>query len=145
MGYYENLALKIVPPGNYPLIGRLRELIAYHIQNEVNKAVTRQREEQFPELQQVRKELEQQKECLNQEDKDMKRKHQEKQKELERSEEALRQREKLLLQKEQKLEALIQSFHSYMSWMEGDGEVDDNGKRFNALREAYRIYQGSRK
>lgn len=130
---YEAIALKIVPPSHRRSVGELRDMIAQALADEVNKALAKQREKEFPELAQVRVDLEW--------------KHKEVEKarvEADKHDRDMKARESSLRASEERLAALLMAFERYLAWLDGDGAVDENGKRFTALREAYRQFKGGK-
>lgn len=149
---YQSLALKIVPPGDRPLVGDLRNCIATTLEREVNAALTRQREAGFPELASVRK-------AMEDEADGMKKKLKAKQDELEAEKQRLVQWESRIKKQESELAAhqksseawhqawakaitgVREAVAAYDAWLNGDGQVDENGKRFAALRDACKAFQ----
>lgn len=132
--HYDAIALKIVPTGSKPTVGQIRKGIAEWLAWEVGQATTKQREQHFPELAEVRKEL------------DVKKKDLDKQlAALQERERALQAREQKQTQNEAKLATLVKAFEGWLGWMDGDGEVDENAQRFHAVREAYRAYKGGKR
>lgn len=139
---FDAVALKMFPVGCHtPTLTWLRTNVAKVLEQQVTSALIKQREEAFPDLQKFRIELEQQKQKNLQEDEDMKKKHRAKQEELARLEERLKNLETSLAARQLRLDRLVYAFERYLEWLDGEGEVDENGKRFNALREAYRVYK----
>lgn len=127
---YQALALKIIPPSSHRPVSQLRALIASTLESEVTAALARQREEEFPDLVVTRKELEAWRQQLA-----------DKEAEIGRRMHLLSEQERTTQQVEQSLQGLVAAFEDYESWLEGEGEIDDNGRRFAALREAYRTYR----
>lgn len=140
--YYADLALKIVPPSHHRPVGQLRTMIAEVLEREVNTALAKQREQEFPDLVVSRKELANQRQELLDHQETMKRKHKEKEAELQVWENNLNQREAQIQEASQRLEKLTLAIDAYAAWLDGDGEVDENARRFTALWEAYQNYKG---
>ena len=141
---YQALALKIVPPSSHRSVTQLRSMIADTLEKEVSSALTKQKEQEFPDLAVTRKELEEQKWKLNDEAEKMKRKHKEIKDELDNRESQLMARERKLQNQEVNLQNLLKAFESYEKWLQGDGEIDDNGRRFAALQRTYNEYKNQK-
>ena len=142
---YDDIALKIVPVGERPTVGELREDIAKALRQTTETALAKQREQQFPELGELRQGIVKERERAEQELADMKKKQKVKQEELNQQEQELRQRIKAMENKEKSLDQYTKALESYMAWLDGAGEVDESGKRFDALRAAYHNYKGAKK
>lgn len=128
MDYYEAIALKIVPTGSHPSsVVSLRKQIAAALAAEAKRVADQQRDEKFPELAVLRKELDQRATALSE------------------RESAIMVRDQRTTQQEKQVAALIDAFTRWLSWMEGDGDVSENATRFNAVRDAYRNYKGGKK
>lgn len=127
---YESVALGIVPKSSDRSRSQLRTLIARALEAEVTAALTEQREKAFPELraeQDKVKEVERQQAKMSSW--------------IDECQKGLQEREAKLQQVEAGMATLLKAFDSYAAWLEGDGEVDDNGKRFDALRAALKDYR----
>lgn len=134
MNKYEKLALKIVPTGHDRSRGGLRKDIANALAAEVEAALTEQRDKHFPDLGVMvdaikRREVELSKNEKAAADK------------LAQAEKALQLREETTKTREDNLAAFQQAFNAYAAWLDGDGEVDDNGRRFAELRAACKKLQ----
>lgn len=119
----------------------MRENVAKLLEKEVTAALIRQREEAFPDLEQSRVQLEQLKRRCQQDEEATKKDYRAKYAELDDWRKRLTDCQAELQAKEAKLNTLLAAFDAYLSWLDGAGEVDENTKRFNALREAYRAYK----
>ena len=142
---YDAIALKIVPPSCHRSVLDMRRDIAAALKTHVEAALHAQQEKAFPELAVLRKELEAHRRNLDQEAEAVKKRHREKQEELDRLERILRDRQKLLDEAWQRLAVVQAAFWNYAAWIEGDGEVDENGRRFNALRDALKAFRETKK
>ena len=153
---YKAIAMEIVPVGSQPTLGQLRQEIAETLEREILKAEARQRESRFPELNEIRETMNDERTKASQEAEDVKKKLKARQAELDTAEKLLRvrdnaavaeikKREGDVATKEKSLASLMKAFDDYLAWVEGDGEVDDNGRLFNKLREEYRSYKGTKK
>lgn len=130
---YESIALKIVPLSSHRSVVEMRRDIAKVLETEIATALRVQQERDYPDLARSREENEV------------------KRKELEREVAALRERERALQareetvrQREARLTVLVQAFEGWVGWMEGQGEVSENGQRFDAVRKAWVIYKGGK-
>lgn len=142
---YEAIALKLVPPGARRTVATLRRNIAEEIEKQVNDALAHQLEKGFPELADIRAKMEQDAEDMKKKLKVRESVLEGKESTLEEMEATLRQREAGLLKQELAMANLIKAIEHYSSWLEGEGEVDESGKRFNALREACKQFKGGKK
>ena len=152
---YDALALKIVPPNSNMGVVWIRKQIARHMAAEVEDALRRQREEKFPELAAAREELEGlRKRVMKENEADvsraadqidaMKKKHKKYVEEIEAMKVRLSEWENNLVGREAKIAKLEPALESYFSWLDGNGGVDENGSRFEAMRLAYLSYKGKR-
>ena len=121
-------------------MGELRNLIATTLQREVELALTLQRESQFPELADVRKQLEDYRESAEEGVLRVKKKLKERQEELDQIEIGLKVRENAVLKKEKQLIEVVQAVKDYDAWVNGVGGVDDNGKVFQKLWDACKSF-----
>lgn len=127
---YDALALKLVPIGGHPSVVTLRKDIANMLRYAVQTATQAQREKAFPELAAARAELEAKQKQLA-----------DKQKELERSQYDFVLKQEKLAAQQVELTNLLQAFEAWNAWLEGQGGVEENGRRFEALLAAYKAYK----
>lgn len=141
---HTDIAYKIMPTSHRPNVSDIRRSIVQWLDWAVKEALTEEREGKNPELAVIRKELERKRDSLDTEDGEMKKKHKAREEELNLAERDLRGRQAKLDQAEKQLATLVKAFQDYAAWLDGDGAVDENGKRFNALREAYKAFKGAK-
>lgn len=118
MERYDAIALTIVPKRRDRSRSELRTAIAKALAAEVTAALDEQRVKQFPEIGALTASI------------------QGREAKLTEAEAAVRQREAVAKAREDRLAAFLKAFDAYAAWLSGDGEVDENGKRFDALRAA---------
>lgn len=124
---YEALALRLIPKGHDRSRSELRTMIATTLTLEVEKALAKQRAENFPEiggmeaaLRARRNELEMVCNAAL--------------KQVAKDREAIADREQAVKILEGKMATLLQAFDAWNEWCNGGGEADENGKRFEAFR-----------
>ncbi len=142
---YEALALKIVPKGRERSRSDLRELIAKNIAAEVDKALTRQRAEQFPELSDLESTLRKRSVELDKHEADLVKREgaikasveaqlKKRIAELDRIELAAKEAAARGAALESRLAAVVAAVDAWDQYCKGLGEIDENGKRFDTLR-----------
>jgi hypothetical protein len=142
---YTAMALEVVPIGSHPSVVTLREEIAKILESTVKAATDQQREKEFPELATVRVDMGKKNKELEEWRAKLKEYEDEQKKRVARNEEDHKKRTTALDQREKVLKDLTDAFDDYMRWMDGEGEVDENSKRFEALRTAYKTYKEKKK
>jgi hypothetical protein len=141
---FNPLVMKLLPPGSHPTLGEMRRMLNKALTEQVNLALKQQREANFPELIATKQYLEEQETKNKKEVEQWRISYQNKQTELAKHEQNLQTKENQILASEKRLATLLQAFAAYMAWLDGAGEVDENGKRFNALRTAYTNFKRSK-
>ena len=71
----------------------------------------------------------------------MKRKYKEREAELDQRAQQLDLLQYTLEQTDKRLQTLLAAFDAYSAWLDGEGEIDENGARFEALQKAYLEYK----
>jgi septal ring factor EnvC (AmiA/AmiB activator) len=124
---YRNIAYKLVPIGGHPTMNDLRHAIPKAIAECVTFALAQEVAENFPGVAALQADLNA------------------KEKRLVAREQELEKLSTDLEKRDRKLTELIKAVEIYTAWMDGQGEVDENGKRFGVMLAALKSYKECKK
>lgn len=142
--YCEQLALKIVPKGHERSRTELRQIIAQTLAAEVEKALTRQQTERFPELADLQAALRKRSAELDAKELELGKDRTAWAANVAKAEAALKKRDADLKTQEDRLAAAVAAVVDWDKYCKGHGEIDENGNRFDKLNAACAAFAQNR-
>ncbi len=138
---FDDLALKLLPPGGILRVVVLRQDVAELLRDEVHRALQAQQDAAFPDVAAARKSLDDR--CIQIAENEHRRTLQQDvfTANARTIEAELAKREAAIFARESALKELLTAFEDYESWQRGEGDVDEVATRYRALREAVKEYR----